>query len=467
MDTNVASTPAAPKAPSTAAKRRLHDLEAEALHEAAPIPPPSTNARAAIFAGVLTILVAFGGAGVWAALAPLDSAVVAGGTVVVETNRRDVQHLDGGIIKEILVRDGDKVTAGDVLIRLDPVRPQASLAIVQGQIDATRALQARLRAEQDGAAAVVFPDVLRARAEEPGIRDLIRSQSEVFAARKAALDGQTQILRQRISQFQEQITGLRAQQLSRERQVGLINQELLGVRELADKGHATRNRVLALEREVARLEGERGELLSSLARAQQALGEAELQILQLTRSFREEVAKSLQEVQNQLHEMNEKLIANEDVVRRLDIRAPVDGIVVAMAVTTVGGVIGSGRTIMQIVPGQDTLVVEARVQPVDVENVRPGQSAIINFPAFAQRTLPNLTGTVLKVSADRLIDERTGLPYFRAEVLIDPESLEALSDRRLMPGMPADVMIATGERTALRYLLDPILSVTNYAMREH
>lgn len=467
MDTNVASTPAVPKAPRAPAKRRLHDLEAEALHEAAPIPPPSTNARAAIFAGVLTIVVAFGGAGVWAALAPLDSAVVAGGTVVVETNRRDVQHLDGGIIKEILVRDGDKVTAGDVLIRLDPVRPQASLAIVQGQIDATRALQARLRAEQDGAAAVVFPDVLRARAEEPGIRDLMRSQSEVFAARKAALDGQTQILRQRISQFQEQITGLRAQQHSRERQVGLINQELLGVRELADKGHATRNRVLALEREVARLEGERGELLSSLARAQQAIGEAELQILQLTRSFREEVAKSLQEVQNQLHEMNEKLIANEDVVRRLDIRAPVDGIVVGMAVTTVGGVIGSGRTIMQIVPGQDTLVVEARVQPVDVENVRPGQSAIINFPAFAQRTLPNLTGTVLKVSADRLIDERTGLPYFRAEVLIDPESLEALSDRRLMPGMPADVMIATGERTALRYLLDPILSVTNYAMREH
>ncbi|HZH28053.1 MAG TPA: HlyD family type I secretion periplasmic adaptor subunit [Azospirillaceae bacterium] len=424
------------------------------------------NPTGPIIAGLVTIAITFGGFGVWAALAPLDSAVVAQGVVVVESNRRDVQHLDGGIIAEILVRDGAVVNSGDVLIRLDPTRAHASLAIVRGQLDATRALQARLRAEQSGASQVEFPADLVARAHDPAINDLLRGQEEIFKARRNSINGQTEILRQRIGQFQQQIGGLRAQEQSRDRQIRLIGEELRGTRDLAEKGYAPRTKVLALERETARLEGDRGEHLAALARTQQSIGEAELQILQLTRTFREEVAKSLQEAQNQILELQERETAALDVVRRLEIRAPADGTVVGLAVTTVGAVIAPGRTILQVVPVRDTLLVEAQLQTTDVENVVVGQRGIINFTALQQRTLPNLTGTVLSVSADRLVDERTGTPYFKARLLIDEESLEKIGDRRLVPGMPADVMIATGERTALQYLIDPLSQIVDYAMRE-
>ena len=449
-----------------AAKEDLLRLEAAHLHEEEEMRPAPTKSRGAIIIGALIVFLTFAGFGGWAAMAPLNSAATAQGTIVVQSSRRDVQHLDGGIVAQILVRDGDLVKEGDVLMRLDPVRAGSQLGIVRSQLDASLALQSRLRAEQEGLPGIRLPEALASRAAEPAVAEAVASQQHVFLARRSALEGQIMILRRRIAQFNEQMTGLNAQSASRSRQISLINRELDGVRSLAAQGYAPMVRVLALEREVARLDGERGEHIAAVARSQQAIGEAELQILQLTHSFREEVAGSLQTAQNQIFELQERLTATEDTMRRLDLMSPSDGVVVGLSVFTVGGVIAPGRTVMQIVPDQDTLVVEAQLNPTDIERVLVGQSAVVSFPALVQRTIPTLTGTVIQVSADRLMDERTGAPYFKSRILLDDSSRELLGDRRLIPGMPADVMIATGERTALLYLTNPIVQAVRHAMRE-
>lgn len=441
-------------------------LEARHLHETDDLKPAPTQSGGVIFVGALIVFLTFAGFGGWAAMAPLNSAATASGTIVVQSSRRDVQHLDGGIVAQILVRDGDVVKEGDVLMRLDPVRAGAQLSIVRGQLDAALALQARLRAEQEGLPRIRFPEALTSRANDPAVAEALTSQEQVFLARRSALEGQIMILQRRIAQFREQMTGLNAQSASRARQISLIAQELTGVRTLASQGYAPMVRVLALEREIARLDGERGEHIAAVARSEQAIGEAELQILQLTHSFREEVAGSLQTAQNQIFELQERLTATEDTMRRLDLTSPSDGVVVGLSVFTVGGVITPGRTVMQIVPDQDTLVVEAQLNPTDIERVLVGQSAVVSFPALVQRTIPTLTGTVIQVSADRLVDERTGAPYFKSRILLDASSRELLGDRRLIPGMPADVMIATGERTALLYLTNPIIQAVRHAMRE-
>ena len=449
-----------------ASKENILQLEAGHLHELGELRPAPTKTLGVILTGAALILITFVGFGGWAALAPLNSAATAQGTIVVESSRRDIQHLDGGIVAEILVRDGDMVKAGDVLMRLDPVRAGSQLGIVRSQLDAALVLQARLRAEQDGLPRIRLPEGLASRAAEPAVAEAIASQQQVFLARRSALEGQILILRRRISQFQEQMIGLNAQSASRVRQISLINQELSGVRTLAGQGYAPVIRVLALERDVARLDGERGEQIATVARTEQAIGEAELQILQLTHTFREEVAGSLQTVQNQIFELQERLTATEDTMRRLDLTAPSDGVVVGLSIFTVGGVVTPGRTIMQIVPDQDTLVVEAQLNPTDIERVLVGQTAVVSFPALVQRTIPTLTGTVIQVSADRLVDERTGAPYYKSRILLDDTSRQLLGNRRLIPGMPADVMITTGERTALLYLVNPIIQAARHAMRE-
>jgi len=447
-------------------KKNILQLEAGHLHELGELRPAPTKTLGVILTGAALILITFVGFGGWAALAPLNSAATAQGTIVVESSRRDIQHLDGGIVAEILVRDGDMVKAGDVLMRLDPVRAGSQLGIVRSQLDAALVLQARLRAEQDGLPRIRLAEGLVSRAAEPAVAEAIASQQLVFMARRSALEGQILILRRRISQFQEQMIGLNAQSASRVRQISLINQELSGVRTLAGQGYAPVIRVLALGRDVARLDGERGEQIATVARTEQAIGEAELQILQLTHTFREEVAGSLQTVQNQIFELQERLTATEDTMRRLDLTAPSDGVIVGLSIFTVGGIVTPGRTIMQIVPDQDTLVVEAQLNPTDIERVLVGQTAVVSFPALVQRTIPTLTGTVIQVSADRLVDERTGAPYYKSRILLDDTSRQLLGSRRLIPGMPADVMITTGERTALLYLMNPIIQAARHAMRE-
>lgn len=429
--------------------------------------PAPSDYRGAVLGGLLTIAATFGGFGTWAALAPLNSAVVAHGTVMVDTNHKAVQHLEGGIVRELLVRDGDVVTAGDVLIRLDPTRADANLAIVQGQLDAARALEARLSAERDGADRIGFPETLTGRADDPTVAAIMAQEELVFRSRREARDGQTSILRQRIAQAREQISGLESQRRWNSQQIRLLNDELAGLRSLYEQGYAPRTRILALEREVARLEGESGGHAGDVARIEQSVGEAELQILQLTKSFHEEVATGLSRVHGEILDLTERLTASEDMVRRLDIRAPASGVVANLAVHTVGAVLAPGVTTMEIVPLQDRLVIEAQVLPTDIDDVRAGLPAEVRFVAFVQRTTPPVPGTVISVSPDRIVDQRSGTAFFLARILVGEDDLKLLGGLQILPGMPVDVMIETAERTALDYLVAPLANVFRYSMREH
>lgn len=426
-----------------------------------------TAVHGPVIAGLATMIVLVGGFIGWAILTPLNSAVMGQGVLVVETNRRDVAHLEGGIVRHIHVRDGTEVNEGDLLITLDPVRATAALQIVKGQIDGNLVLLARLRAELSESAAIVLDDDIASRAHtDRDLADVIRGQTEIFLARRASLQGQIAVLRQRIQQLHSQITGFEAQERARLRQIRFLQDELNGVNELLRSGFAPRTRALALSRDLARLQGEQGEYLSTVARSRQQIGEAELQILQVERTFKEEVAKLLQDTQNTLRELQERLTANQDIVRHLEIRAPTAGTVVGSSVFTPGGVVAPGRTLMQIVPQQDNLVIEAQIAIQDVEVVHDGQGAIVRFPALPQRTLPALSGHVIHVSADRLTDDRTGQSYFKVRVVPDEASLQKIAERRLVAGMPAEVSIATGQRTAGRYLVDPLLDSIRRAMRE-
>ena len=426
-----------------------------------------TGVSGPVWVGMFTLLVLVGGFLTWALLAPLNSAVLGQAILVVETNRRDVQHLEGGIIREIHVRDGVEVNAGDRLITIDPTRALAALQIVRGQMDGNLVLLARLRAEMTRADRIEVDPSLQRRSEtDRDLRDVITGQQQIFVARRASLEGQVAVLRQRIVQIESQIVGQEAQERARVRQIGFIQQELDGVNELLRGGFAPRTRALALSRELARMQGEQGEYLSTVARSRQQIGEAHLQILQTERTFQEEVTRALQDTQNTLREQQERLVANQDIVRHMVIRAPVSGTVVGLNVFTDGGVVAPGRTLMQIVPHGDSLIIEAQIAAQDVEVLHEGQQAVIRFPALPQRTLPMLTGHVLHVSADRFTDERTGMPYFRVRVTPDATSLAKIAERRLVAGMPAEVTIATGQRTAASYLIEPLMDSIRKAMRE-
>lgn len=413
------------------------------------------------------MLVTFLGFGGWASLAPLGSAVVAAGNLVVESNRQDVQHLDGGQTARLMVREGDRVAAGDVVIALDPVRVAAQASLVRSQLDSARLVVARLSAEQAREARfTIEPDLQDRSRYDQALAAAIQAQRSIMETRRVSLEGQVSVLQQRIRQLQEQITGLVAQERSRVQQIRLLRQELDGVLELLRGGHATRIRALGLEREIARLEGERGEHAANVSRLEQSIGEADLQVLQLRRSFDEEIAAKLQEAQQTLVEAQERLTSAEDQLRRLQIRAPVSGTVVGLAVHTVGAVITPGQVLMQIVPGEDRLLVEAEVRVEDVERLSPGVEAVIQFTGLPQVTMPLVTGRLLVISADRLTDQRTGMPYYKARLAVDEESRAKLADRRIVPGMPVQVMIRTGQRTMLGYLLDPVTLALGRAMQE-
>jgi len=403
----------------------------------------------------------------WALVAPLNHGVIAPATLVVETNRRDIQHMEGGIVRTVHVRDGSEVKAGDPLISLDQVRALASLQIARGQMDAIRASIARFRAEQAGSDTIAFDaDLLENAKIDASVADLIRGQEAIFQARRALQLAQKEVLQQRISQLQEQIIGMEAQDRSRKQQLDFLQEELNGVNELMRGGYAPRTRALSLLRELARLEGEKGEYLSAIGRARQQIGETEIQILQVELQVRDELSKNMQDALNQQREIQERLVASEDIVHHLVIRAPTDGVVVGLTVPSTGGVVVGGRIIMQIVPDSDRLLLEAQVQTQDVELLHEGLEVTIRFPALPQRSLPTLKGHLLLVGADRQTDERSGVPYFKVRVAPDAESLAAIADRRLVAGMPAEVTIATGQRTAARYLVEPLMDAVRSAMRE-
>ncbi|NBB82938.1 MAG: HlyD family type I secretion periplasmic adaptor subunit [Alphaproteobacteria bacterium] len=432
------------------------------------VPALRRSLRGPVAFGIAVVLLFFAGLGGWAALAPLASAAIAPGVVGPDGSRRTVQHLEGGIIREIRVTDGSRVAVGDPLVVLADIAARATFEQLQTQVDALAALQARLIAEQQGATAIAFPDrLLDAATADAEVADILMAQSDLFETRRTAMESRKSILRQRIAQLSEEITGLRAQIGSQETQLALIEEEIVGVRQLVDQGLERRPRLLALQRQQAEIEGAIAENRAAIARANQTIGEAELQILGLETDRLDEIAAELTDVRTRLLSLEERLRSSRDVLTRTVIEAPVAGTVVALRYKTTGGVIGPGDPILDIVPENEELVIEARVSPVDIDAVAAGQTAQIHLLAYAQRNLPRIEGTVTTVSADALTDEQTGESYYSARVAVDRERLAALPDGvALSAGMPAEVLIMTGERTALAYILQPFLDSLRRSFRE-
>ncbi len=422
--------------------------------------------RGPLYIGLSIILLFFGVIGTWAALAPLNSAAMAPGFVRVESNRKTVQHLEGGIVSEILIRDGDKVAAGQVMFRLDETQARATLELLKGRLLASKSLKARLLAERDDLDSITFPLELRDQMSDANVREALEGQQRIFVARRASISGQTAILEQRIAQFRSEILGLKQEVKSQETQISLIKEELLDVEELVKEGLARKPRLLALKRERAGIEGDRAQSLALIARAEQNIGESRLRISELRTTLINEVVQELREAQSELFDFQEREHAAEDVLHRIEIRSPLAGTVVDLQIHTSGAVISPGQPLLDIVPSGDRLLIEAQVAPEDIDVVRPGLAAQVRLTAFSQRTTKPLEGIVESVSADRLTDEQTGAIFYLATVLLTEESGRAVEEFELYPGMQAEVMIVTGERTAIEYLMQPLIRSFSRGMRE-
>ena len=404
--------------------------------------------RVLVIAGVL--------GGGWFFFMPLAGAVVVPGNLVVESNVKTIQHPTGGIVADIRVVNGSRVKAGDLLVRLDATQARASLQVISKQLDELRARIARLAAERDGQAKIEFPGELAGRASDETVRTLLVSEDALFKARANARQSQRELLQGKIAQLTEEISGFETQVASRAKQLELIQGELGGVQELYDKHLVPLARLTALQREAARIDGERGQLTSSIAETKSKIGEAALQIVRLDQDFRSEVVKDLGEAQGKEAELVERSVAARDLLDRVEIRSPASGLVHQLSAHTIGGVIRPGDTIMEIVPDTEDLQIEARLQPQDIDHVHPGQAAFVRFSAFNQRTTPQLTGSVSYVSADTSHDQQTNAPYFTVRVVLPDEERRRLAGQQLVPGMPAEVFMQTGSRTMMSYLFKPI-----------
>jgi HlyD family secretion protein len=422
--------------------------------------------RRHLFASAVLVLLLCGGVGDWAATTRLAGAVIASGAVVVDSHVKKVQHPTGGVVGDVRVRDGDHVKAGDILVRLDDTITRANLAIVTKGLDELMARRARLESERDNLDAVKFPDALMARADDPEVAHIVSGERNLFELRRSARLGQKAQLGQRIVQLEQQIDGFNAQAAAKAREIDLVNNELDGIRDLWKERLTPLNRLTVLEREAARLEGERGQLKSSVAQAKDKISETQLQTIQIDQDLASDVARELRETDAKIDEYVERKITAEDQLKRIDIRAPQDGIVFQSAVYTVGGVIAPGDQIMLIVPTSDNLTVEAKIAPQDIDQVRVGQKALLRFTAFNQRTTPELNGVVGQIAADTTSDQRTGQSYYVTRIAIDPQELSRLGDAKLIPGMPAEVFVQTGEREVLSYLVKPLRDQLARAFKE-
>jgi membrane fusion protein, type I secretion system len=406
--------------------------------------------------GLRVLVAAIVLAGGWAALMPLAGAVVVPGNLVVQSNVKAIQHPTGGVVAEIPVRNGKRVNAGDLLLRLDATQAQASLQVISKQLDEFRARGARLVAERDGLARPDLPDELAPRLEEPGVKSLLSAEATLFQARANARESQKALLRSRIAQLNEEIGGHEAQVTSKVKQLELITGELAGVQDLYDKRLVPLPRLTALQREAARIEGERAQLISAIAETKAKIGEAQLQIVRTDQDFRTDVVKELGEVKGKEAELVERGVAARDLLDRIEMRSPVTGLVHQLNVHTIGGVIRAGDTIMEVVPDSDDLQIEARLQPTDIDQVRVGQKAFTRFPAFNQRVTPEVAGIVSFVSADISRDQSNNASYFTVRVTLPDEERRRLAGLQLVSGMPAEVFMQTGSRTMLSYLFKPI-----------
>lgn len=417
--------------------------------------------------GLVLILLFFGIGGVWAATAPLASAVIAAGLVSPEGSRQTVQHLEGGIIREIRVTEGDRVMAGDVLVVLQDVSAQSEVGTALTRLRALAAREARLEAERVGRTEIDFSHPAIADTSDPAIREVLEQQRDRLQVRRANIVNRKSILSQRITQLQKQIEGYERQRTGAKQQYALIGEEIDAVMELFEKGLERKPRLLALQRAQAQLLGTQGELEALIARAAEAIGETRLQIISIDVGRQDEIAAELSDVEAQRAELEQQIKESLDRLERTEIVAPVAGTVLSLHLKTVGGVVRPGEPVLDLVPAEDDLVIEARVRPNDIDDVHQGQDAHVTFPTLPQRNLLRIEGHVTRVSADALVDDVTGERYYDARVVIDRTDLEVTApDVKLTPGMPAEVFISTGERTLLNYLLQPFLQTLERTFRE-
>jgi HlyD family secretion protein len=425
-------------------------------------PSPRSDIRKLQLAGYSAIVVAVGGFGGWAATSEIAGAVIANGSIVVESNTKKVQHPSGGIVGEILVKEGTEVDAGQVLIRLDDTLTRATLGVIQSQLDLYVAREARLLSERDGLPAIPVSDISHGAAPTEGFAAAIAGERRLFESRRSGLAGQQAQLRERITQIGEEIRGLTAQQESKAKEIDYIVDELAGVEQLYAKNLVSIARLKQLQRDQARLQGERGQLIAEIARSRGKVTETELQVLQLNQDFRTEVLKELRETQARIAELQERASAAADELKRTIIRAPQAGIVYQLQVHTIGGVIGKGDTVMQIAPRADPLIVEAKVAPPDIDQIGMRAPVRVRINAGNRRTTPDLDGIVTYVSPD-LANEPMVMPaaaqkqqYYIVRVTLSEAAIRAAGDLQLVQGMPADVYIRTQTRTPVDYLMKPL-----------
>jgi HlyD family secretion protein len=416
--------------------------------------------------GVVVLILLVGGLGGWAVATNIAGAVLASGSVIVESNVKKVQHPTGGIVGEVRVRDGTKVEAGALLLRLDETVARANLAIISKSLIELRSRKARLEAERDELKAVAFPPDLLALTRDQDAGRTINSERKVFDLRVRAREGQKGLLRERLSQLKQEITGHQGQEKGKARELELMKVELRGARQLWQKKLMPITKLTNLEREAARLEGERSQLHAAIAQGRSKLAETELQIIQIDRDAATEIGKELREVEAKIGELTERKVAAEDQMRRIDIRAPQAGTVHQSIVHTIGGVVSPGETLMLIVPESDSLAVEAKVSPSDIDQLAVGQPALLRFVAFSQRTTPEITGQVTQISADVSTDQRTGASYYTVRIAWTADELSRLGVVKLVPGMPVEAMMKTADRKVISFLLKPMTDQLARAFRE-
>lgn len=407
------------------------------------------------------------GLGVWAGVTPLSSGVSAPGQVRVESNRKVLRRREPGVVKQILVREGDRVRPGQALLVFDDVQARAGFDVMRNQADAALTQLARFQAEATGKAGVTFPPEIMARMNDPRVAAMVRDQQFLFSSRQQLLNSQLSVLEQRVDQLNSNIAGLQAQVASIEEQTRLTREELAGYQTLFEKGYASKNLILRYQRSLADLGGRRGQLASEIAKTREQIGEARIQAATLRSQRQSEAADGMREMQAKLSDALPRLAATEQTLAETTVRAPVDGYVLNLTQATVGGVAGAGELLMEVVPADNPLVVTAMLRPQDIESVRAGMDARVRLQGVSQRWMSPLPAKVTTVSADRLVNDKTGEGYFRADLRIDPRDVVKLGKGvRMTPGMPAETMIVTGERTVLGYLLSPITDTLSHAFRE-
>jgi len=427
---------------------------------------PSDNYQSLARIGFWLIFITFGVLGAWAAFAPLSSAVIGQGTLTTENSRKTIQHLEGGMIRKILVHEGDHVQAGQVLFELNSVQANAGLEIVRNQLFTLLARADRLGSERKRLAGVRFSREVTGELGDPVVRQAVEDEKRQFEERRATVTGQVEILEARTGQYREQIEGIDQQRASMEEQVGYLNEELDGLNQLYAKDLVPKSRLLALEGQRSQIKGGIGRALAEKAQAQKAIGEASLQARQIRQQFDQEIAKDLADIQAQTTDLREKYTVAADTAKRVNIVSPVSGTAQSLRFFTEGAVVRPAEPLIDIAPDKDAMVIHAQFSPSDVESVRPGMVAELRFSSFHERNIPVVRGRIYSVSRDRLVDEATHTPYFLAIINIKDSDIPRNLKDKLHAGLPADVVVPTGGRSALEYMFNPLTNALHKTMRE-